>query len=213
MTGNVNETPTMAQVLQDAFEGRLCNLHTAMPGRILSYDASKQTAKIQPELKRKFRDGSVLDIPVISDVPVVMPRAGKAFISLPLKPGDQVLLIFAERSLDTWKVSGGSVDPTTESRKHDFSDAFAIPGGYPESNPAEMSADDVLIVNDKSRAVLKPGGKFLFEKVGGDEILDLLVETICLISTTTTNTVFGPLQNNDFVKFKELANRLKALKG
>lgn len=213
MPDNVNETPTLAQVIQQTVEARLCDLHTAMPGRILSYDAATQKAKVQPELKRKFRDGSLVDPPVIPDVPVAMPRAGKAFLSLPLKQGDQVLLIFGERSLDTWKQNGGSVDPSTESRKHDYSDAYAIPGGYPFSNPAPMDPNDLILVNDQSKITLKSGGKFNFEKIGGDEILDILIQWMEINQSAVTNTMLGPQKKVEEAQLKPLTEKLKALKG
>lgn len=209
----VNETPTFAKVLQQAIETRVCEIHTAMPGRIVSYDSSKQTATVQPEFKRKFINGELVDIPPITGVPVVMPRAGKSFISLPLNAGDSVLIVFSERSLEKWKKNGGTVDPSGENRKHDYSDAYAIPGGYPTSKAAKMDSKNLLIVNDKAKITLDGGGKFKLEKDGGDEIIDLLVQVIDTLSTTTTNTMLGPMQLNDFAKFAELKGKLEALKG
>ena len=44
------------------------SLHCSLPGNVVSYDAEKQTAEIQPAVKL----GS-LTYPVLSDVPVFMP--------------------------------------------------------------------------------------------------------------------------------------------
>lgn len=214
-----NETPDWVQALNQLIENRLTDLHTGMPGRIVSYDFSTQKAKVQPELKRKYRGGQTLSLPVIPDVTVLMPRAGKSFLSLPLKKGDQVYLMFAERSTDDWKQSGGEVDPSTLPRKHSFADAFCIPGGYPFSNPGAMDANDVLLVNDRARIVLKPAGKFLLEKIGGDEFLDLVIQTqekliaaLQTLNTDTTNTIFGPMQLNNFSTYGTLKSDVEKIK-
>lgn len=206
------ETPSWAQAIKQLIENRVCEIHTGMPGRIVSYDAAKQKASVQPELKRKFRDGSVLNVPVIPDVTVCMPRAGKAFLSLPLKPGDKVWIQFAERNTDEWKQTGSESDPSNIPRKHDFSDAFCYPGGYPFNNPAEMDANDVLLVNDKAILRLKSGGKFEMEKKGGDAVLDLIIQWFEANEKATTNTIFGPLTKNESSELTAISSKLKKLK-
>ncbi len=130
-----NETPSMAHVIRQAIESRLADVHTAMPATIESYDAATGMAAVAPCLKRKYAaSGELVDLPVISNVPVLFPRGGGAAITFPLVKGDVVLLVFAERSVDAWKTEGGKVDPQ-DTRKHALSDAFAIPGGYPKANP------------------------------------------------------------------------------
>lgn len=206
-----NETPTWAKAIQQLFEARLCELHTGMPGRIVSYDSATQKASVQPELKRKFRDGAVVDIPVIPDVTVCMPRAGKAFLSLPLKAGDQVWLMFSERSTDDWKQSGGSVDPSVVPRKHDFADAFCYPGGYPFNNPAPMDSNDVLLVNDQSILKLKTGGKFEMSKKGGDAVLDLIFQYMEINSSAVTNTMLGAQKKVQEAALIQIQQKLKKL--
>ena len=95
MIENQQETPSWVQALRELIESRVCEIHTSMPGRIVSYDAKTQKAKVQPELKRKFRTEGAKNLPIIPDVTVLMPRAGKSFLSLPLKPGDKVFIYFA----------------------------------------------------------------------------------------------------------------------
>ena len=53
-------------------------------------------------------------------------------ITLPIKPGDEVLVVFASRCIDSWWQSG-QISPQVELRLHDLSDGFAIPG--PRSVP------------------------------------------------------------------------------
>jgi len=63
-------------------------------------------------------------------------------------------LIFSERSLDTWLTYGGIQKPD-DFRKHDLSDAFAIPMGYSQQNliPSFPSANLELKSNTGSSKV------------------------------------------------------------
>ncbi len=208
----VNETPTLALVIQQAIESRLCDVHVSLPGRIVSYDHKKQMAKVQPEIKREYADGRSVDLPVLTDVPVVWPRAGKAYLHMPLKSGSQVTIVFSERSLDEWKQKGGSTK-AKEKRKHNLSDAVCIPGGYPFSNPASVpNASDVFLVNDKSEMKLTSGGKMEFKGNGGEKLLSLLVEYMNINNTATTNTIFGSMKKNEHSQLIAITNRIKKLK-
>lgn len=95
-------TPSLAQLLKQAIENRLLDVHTAIIGRIERYDSNTQTADIEPILKRSIKtlDGEIKqeDLPLLIDVPVLFPRAGKFFLSLPIQKGDLVQVIFNETS-------------------------------------------------------------------------------------------------------------------
>lgn len=205
-------TPSMAEVIKQAIETRLSDLHTALPGTITRYDSAKQQCDVQPNIKRKYVTGQLVDIPVIPNVPVVFQRSEKAFISFPLKAGDQVLLVFSERSLDRWLVSGGQVDPA-DPRKHHLTDAVAVPGLYPFSKPVTASSDALRLKNDKSEIDLKPDGKMSMKNLTtGDELITLVHQMADLLSTTTVNTIFGPMKLNDFAQFAVIKGKLENLK-
>lgn len=205
-------TPSMAEVLKQAMESRLADVHTALPGTITKYDAAKQQCDVQPNIQRKYVTGELVNIPVIPNVPVVFPRSQKAFVSFPLVAGDQVLLIFSERSLDRWLVSGGQVDPA-DPRKHHLTDAVAIPGLYPFSKPVTASTDALRLGNDKSQIDLKPDGKMSMKNLtSGDELVSLVHQMADLLSTTTVNTIFGPMKLNDFAQFAVIKGKLATLK-
>lgn len=156
---NTTETPSFSQLLMDVIEGRLCDLHTSLPAKIVSYDSSTGMADVQILIKRKFKtDDSAVDLPIVNKVPVLFPRTAKAFIHFPLAADDIGHLIFSERSLDRWKSFGDAQDPQ-DPRKHDLSDAVFLLGGYPETGPAEGILDKALhMKNDKAEISLLPDG-------------------------------------------------------
>lgn len=121
--------PSLAEVFAQAIEHRLSGLHVCMPGTVESYDVATQTAVVRPGLKNVLRatDGErEIDYPLISSVPVCHPRGGKWFLHFPLTAGDAVTLVFGERSLEKWRQLGGVQNPL-DLRKHDLSDAIALP--------------------------------------------------------------------------------------
>lgn len=211
MSKNLGETPTQEQVIKEAIKAALCDLHTAMPGIVVSYDSSTQKAQIQPALKRKFKNGDVVDLPIITNCPVAFPRANNAFISLPVKAGDSGLLIFSERSIDKWLVSGGRVNPN-DPRKFELSDGIFYPGLYPFNNPIAAHPTDLIVQNDQAKISVKPDGKFLISGPS-EELLDLNSQDADLSATTTVNTVFGPVKLNKFAQFAAVKSKIDSIKG
>lgn len=108
-------------------EGRLKDLHTCLPGIIASFDPATQTASVQPAIKRIFTERGAVNLPLCVDVPVAFPGGGDFFLTFPVKPGDECILLFSERAIDNWHVSGGT-QPPAEYRMHDLSDGIAIVG-------------------------------------------------------------------------------------
>lgn len=121
----VSATPDEAHAAQ--IEGRLKDLHTCLPGVIVSYDAATQTASVQPSIQRLFLTRGLVNLPLCVDVPVAFPGGGDFFLTFPVQAGDECLLFFSERSIDNWHVSGG-IQPPSEYRLHDLSDGLAVVG-------------------------------------------------------------------------------------
>ncbi len=188
----MSTTPTLEQVLALAVSEQLGETYTAMPAVVESYDPAKQTITARPALRRKYADGSVVERPLIPNVPVAFPRGGGASMTFPLKKGDSVFLIFSMRSLDVWKTKGGVVDPQ-DPRKFNVTDAIAIPGVYPGSQPApRASSANLRIEIGESEIEMQPGAKFKIGKIGGDEFLDLMSQFLDLMIQSKVITAIGP---------------------
>lgn len=123
---SMNQIPTTAQLIKQAIENRLLDVHTAIIGRIERYDHQKQVADIQPVLKNKDQS-----LPLLIDVPMLFPRAGGFFISLPIQAGDFVQVIFNETSIDDFLTEISSrID---SAGRFTLQGAVAIPGTYPQT--------------------------------------------------------------------------------
>lgn len=115
----------------------------AMPCEVLSVDlsAGHQTISCQPQIKAKVRqpDGTItwVELPVLLDVVLQFPQGGQFILTMPVAVGDEVLVIIADRCIDSWwsqtSQSGPTIPP--ELRFHDLSDGFAIPGIRSKARP------------------------------------------------------------------------------
>jgi hypothetical protein len=131
-------TPTLPEVLRTALESWQRDLHTALPGKVKSYDAATQTAEVIPLIKQATprKDGGIEEnaIPVIPNVRVLWPRAGGFYIHFPMAAGDYVLLVFNEAAIGHWRAGGGTPSPAGDLTRHGLSHPYAIPGGWPDQD-------------------------------------------------------------------------------
>ena len=116
---------------QAQIDNKLMDVHTALPAIIISFDPAKRTVSAQPAIQRVFSEGEgkagADNLPPCVDVPVVFPMGGGYEITFPVNTGDECLLMFAERCIDSWFETGQPSEPA-DFRQHDLSDAFAIVG-------------------------------------------------------------------------------------
>lgn len=207
----------LAALLEEAIEGRLSEVCTAMPGTVENYDATKQVADVRPVFKRKYLDGHIEPLPLITEVPVVFPRAAGASISFPLAPGDRVWLQFSQRSVDLWKQAGGkSVDPD-DPRKFHISDAVCYPGCYPLTEPdAAASSTDLVILCGNAKINVQPGGKFTIKnKSTGKELFAILDSILTHLIAAQVVTAIGPkpFMPNTILALTQDQIDLESLKG
>lgn len=163
------DTPSWPEIIRSAIEAALLETNTGLPGRVESYDASTQTAKVLPLLRRAYRQPDesvqVVQQPPLIRVPVLFPGGNGWSIRWRLKAGDTVFLHFGQRSLDKWKSAprGTLVDPQ-ESRRHALSDAVAHPELRPPSDPVADPGEDLVLSHDSGNTELRltPDGQILF---------------------------------------------------
>ena len=105
-------------------------MRVAIPGIIDSYDHAKQKAIVKVDIKELFEDGTSLESPVITNVPVIMSASGGALFSMPVKQGDYCLLIVCDRDISNWLLGASNQNPQTF-RKNSLTDTVAIMGLRP----------------------------------------------------------------------------------
>lgn len=152
-------SPTLAEVINDALESRISDVHVALPAKIESYDEINQKASIKPLIKNVLvlSDGEVIDdLPIINDVPVVFPRGGGFFLTFPLAVGDFVLLIVCESSIEKFTMGTGVNQNPSDLRRHSLSDAVCFPGFYPfQQSIVDADPDNMAMGKDESGIQLR----------------------------------------------------------
>lgn len=125
------------QQVKDTVREELSDVHTAFPAKIVSVDTGTGLATVQPLVKKVCGNGSTMDYPQISGVPIVLTQGNNqvASISIPVKPGDGCLLVISEQSLEYW-LYGRETDTTL---LFDITNAICIPGLCPK--PPDSFAD------------------------------------------------------------------------
>lgn len=117
--------------LQDAIRGALAMTWTALPGIVQSFDPVAMTCVVQPAIKarRTLPSGAVVTdaLPLLVDCPVHFPSGGHCTLTFPVTAGDECLVVFSSRCIDSWWQSGG-IQEQAELRMHDLSDGFVFVG-------------------------------------------------------------------------------------
>lgn len=187
----LNDNEEAARLAQDGHQSRIW---TAMPAVIQSVDLSKMTCVCQIALQGRFEDnqGNVnfVNISLLHDVPIVFPAAGGFCVTFPMAAGDEVLVVFASRCIDSWWQNGGYQNKPMEFRMHDLSDGFAIPG--PKSQPnviGSINATDLQVRNTAGTVFLSIGvdGKIGFQNAGSS-LRTLLTNLNTAVKTFATST-------------------------
>lgn len=137
----------LSEILQAAMDARLSSAHVALPGKVLSYDSTKQTADVEVGVNRlvptnvegEFRSEK---IPPVYAVPVCWPRGNGQHFAPGLAAGDGVLLVICDIDPSTWARTGGVSDPA-DLRRMDLSHAVCIPGFAPAGSALPPTAKDL----------------------------------------------------------------------
>lgn len=152
------------------------NLRVCLPGIIQSFDALSQTVTVQPALREKIKDinGNIIDvqIPLLVDVPIVIPSGGGYYLTMPIAVGDECLVVFSDMCIDAWWASGG-IQNQADKRRHDLSDAFAILGVWSQPNKLANYSTTSMQIRNKS----------------GTAYIDFSGNTINLVGTIKKNGV------------------------
>ena len=127
------------------FHGKQANIWTSIPGVITEFFPLTQTASVRPAIQIKQFESQInnlapivtnTDLPILLDCPVQFPSGGGTTLTFPVNIGDECLIVFASRCIDSWWYQGlvpnGSNDfypvPQATMRMHDLSDGFVVLG-------------------------------------------------------------------------------------
>lgn len=148
----------VAQEVKNTITELLQGVHTAIPGKIVTYNPAKCEAEILPYGKFKKPDGAYLDFPQLNHIPILFPQScGQAFTMVyPINPGDECLILIQEQTLDVWRGAGAQSD---NDLRFDLTNAVAVMGLFakPQTLAKEAQEENKLIIQkDGHRLQIKP---------------------------------------------------------
>ena len=179
----------LTQAIEQTVQSMINEIHTALPGKIVSFDMKKGLATVKPIGKFITSNKKELEYPELSEVPFVFPYSNQAEVGMffPVKVGDTCLIIISEVELDEWRNGAESEG----SLRFDLTNAIAIPSLVQSndrvsewlSESAEKSA--VIIATTDSKVL-----------VSKDNIEISIGESKISVSKDNTRIVIG---NTEFI--------------
>lgn len=165
---NYAESEQWKQIIKQSLADTRC----ASPAFLVEdMNTDKQTVVVQIAIQERVRipQGQAWhDVPPIVNVPVIFPRGGGFSLTLPLKKGNQGLLIFCDTCFDNWYLNGQDNAPPAanvsspsgsqrqfEIRRHYVHDCGFLPGmGSQNHVLTDYSADSMQLRSDDGNIVL-----------------------------------------------------------
>lgn len=131
MSNKVASSPLydiLKQLKAEVFSGiRVC-----LPGSISLVDVSNGTVSVRIGVMQKiaqmnFPAGRDFTYPDITGCPVFNLQGGGIGAVMPIKVGDECLVVFSDRAINNWFTTGNPM-PLPSLRMHDLSDGFVLVG-------------------------------------------------------------------------------------
>lgn len=146
MTLSLFSTPLEKVGLSDLLEmfrkNLLLELNCHAIGTIQEFNKTNQTATVTINYKKVFYKSQsnnsvytpvLVDYPALIDCPVVFPRGLSCGMTYPVNVGDECLVLFNDRDLNTW-FSGDSNNEPGTGRLHSMADGIVIVGLFSSVN-------------------------------------------------------------------------------
>lgn len=170
----------MGQILKTACLSNASELNCVRIGIVEEFYPEDLTVQVRIANKRTIgmnEDGTprVRDFaPIYAKICYCNP-----FITNPVKKGDECVLLFSDREIESWFING-DVNPDSHTRMHDLTDAIAIFGirSLPKmidivadclhlTHPTKVLADNFHASNGASGNIIDSDGKVLATVVDG----------------------------------------------
>lgn len=136
-----------SEVKRKALDQFAAQMRVSCPGIVKSFDKVAQTVTVQLCVKENMVVAGLLEqgvlLPLLYDVPIYMPRAGKFVLTMPVTVDDECLVVFGDMCIDGWWQSGG-VQSQIHKRRHDLSDGFAIIGPWSQPRVIDNYDDSAV---------------------------------------------------------------------
>ena len=196
----INDKTQFFKVFEDNIKNKI---RVASPAIISEVDYEKQTLKAQITL-REYINGKYIDIPELLDVPFFILGGGDYSITIPIKKGDECLIVFGDSCIDSWWQNGDVQNPI-DSRRHDLSDGFALVGFKSQKNKLDDYSDDSFQIRQNDEVPFEINDESII--ITKDET-EIIIEEDNITISTNENTKIK-IDSNGKVEIKASEINLK----
>lgn len=176
----MSEQASFSELITQHIDYSMKDKYTSIPAIILAVkdDGKRLLLDVQPLVSLLLRDGQVVPQAAILNVPMQQPASSRGGMVFPVSQGDNVLLCFSMRGIDTWKYGNGTPLAPMDYRMFDKKDCIAIPCIFPTAlsvaDPAKHNSSyesgDVSVFNSLGSShveiVLKANGDVVVNSPG-----------------------------------------------
>ncbi len=177
-----NGQPTLSDFVDARIQIAMAAMNCVGLGTIQSFDAATQTATVTMNYKRLLKDAAmapnnidtidvIAEYPQLIKCPVMITNGGGAALTFPIATGDPCIVLFNDRDIDNWVLTGNTASPPNSARLHNLSDAIALVGI--KSNAKLISGYDgtnVKLVFGGGYVSIDPTGNIKIESTGTIEV-------------------------------------------
>ena len=158
--------------------------------RVESFDSSNQTVRASMVYQKTFYDQTQTgkfeerqeDYPLLIDCPAVVLKGGAFSIKMPIKKGDECLVIFNDRSIDQWFATGSN-KRLDSNRLHAFNDAIVLVGLSSSVNSLTGYQPDKMILGNGTTEIAL--GERVSIKNGTSNLKQILTDLITAVGMAT----------------------------
>lgn len=151
---SVNEQSRIASMLRGFVDDMLYDVQTNIPAVVTSVNYGNGTLSAIPLIKTKKKGGQMYEEPMVPDVPILTAagNTGKAKMTFPIKVGDKVVLIMANRDTGTLlNSSGGSIVEPEMDKPLGWYPIGAHACLFVEADANDIDPENIIIKNDKAK--------------------------------------------------------------
>lgn len=156
---SVNEQSRIASMLRGFVDDMLYDVQTNIPAVVTSVNYGNGTLSAKPLIKTKKKGGQMYEEPMVHDVPILTAagNTGKAKMTFPLKVGDKVVLIMANRDTGTLlNSSGGSIVEPEMDKPLGWYPIGAHACLFVEADANDIDPENIIIKNEKAKITITP---------------------------------------------------------
>jgi hypothetical protein len=147
--------PTLNYLLADVQRQTALAINCVQIGTIVKYHAENNTAKVKINFKALMKNGQEVKYPVLDDCPVFVISGGDSSLSMPIAADDTCLVLFSDRNIDDWYLTGNIKIPA-DNRIHSIADGIVLVGirsladlkVYPSIPTLDGGSKKIAIKND-----------------------------------------------------------------